>query len=330
MWRLFYLAEPKFGGWATFTAHLAHSLAQQGHQVHLCRVGSRTENKLRPWGRGLQYQNIGPSALEAMSHSANVIVTAADKKGAPHARALVERGAALVIHDPTELHAPMVEALKAAQGPVIVIREANIESVGKVLGRKPTFIRHPYVSSTVPTHWTKRNVNAVSISRIDWDKHTDIIAQANELLIPDTKVHIRGALNRLYAHHKLDVKVPGWRAMYEGGFPATDLHAGVRVACKARYMVDMSAIVGDGGGTQYTFLEAWDAKAALVVNRAWLRPGSEDDIREGVNALVVADHQELANVLKKRVPRDVVDGGTASLKAHFPGNIVPAYEKLFR
>jgi hypothetical protein len=61
-------------------------------------------------------------------------------------------------------------------------------------------------------------------------------------------------------------------------------------------MVDMSLIKGDGGGTQYTFLEAWDANTVPIINRGWL---SERDttMRELGNCLAVRDGKELAWLL---------------------------------
>ena len=46
------------------------------------------------------------------------------------------------------------------------------------------------------------NYKCLSISRIDFDKHTEIILKANRL-INDDKIYIYGAENRLFVHHTL-------------------------------------------------------------------------------------------------------------------------------
>ena len=38
----------------------------------------------------------------------------------------------------------------------------------------------------------------------------------------------------------------------------------------AKYMIDMSIIKGDGGGTQYTFLEAIHHNCILILHNEWI------------------------------------------------------------
>jgi hypothetical protein len=40
----------------------------------------------------------------------------------------------------------------------------------------------------------------------------------------------------------------------------------------------MSTISGDGGGTQYTFLEAIDAGTALMLNEGWVTGRPDDEL----------------------------------------------------
>jgi hypothetical protein len=167
--------------------------------------------------------------------------------------------------------------------------------------------------------------NAVAYSRLDWDKHTLMIAQANQQLVESDRVRIYGAENRLYTYHKVDKAVPGWRGEYGGVFD-TAMEAGVRLAERAHYAVDLSAIVGDGDGTQYTFLEAWDAGTTLVVNRKWLRTG-EGEVREGETAFVVGSVEELVELLRSRRTYPG-EGPESALEAHRPEKVVPVYEAL--
>ena len=51
------------------------------------------------------------------------------------------------------------------------------------------------------------------------------------------------------------------------------------------FVVDMSTIVGDGGGTQYTFLEAIYHNCALILHKDWVENG--DTFKDKYNCYVV-------------------------------------------
>ena len=67
---LVYLAKPIYGGWVTFTVHLAKKF-----NYRLYKVGKRTE-KTRSFGYGVDYQNV---SLEDLLKLPNLLVTAVDK-----------------------------------------------------------------------------------------------------------------------------------------------------------------------------------------------------------------------------------------------------------
>ena len=68
-------------------------------------------------------------------------------------------------------------------------------------------------------------------------------------------------------------------------------------------MVDMSTIKGDGGGTQYTFLEAIHNNCVLVLNNEWITKG--DLFVSGVNCIGVSDETELADFLAKGLSKEI-------------------------
>ena len=68
---LVYLAKPIYGGWVTFTVHLAKKF-----NYRLYKVGKRTEKKVRPFGYGVDYQNV---SLEDLLKLPNLLVTVVDK-----------------------------------------------------------------------------------------------------------------------------------------------------------------------------------------------------------------------------------------------------------
>jgi hypothetical protein len=326
---LFYLAAPRFGGWPVFTAHLAETLRTVGFAPHLLKVGARTESISRDFGYGLNYQNVSLDAACSLAGSGPALVTACDPAHAAALGPILRAGAALVIHDPTEMRPPLLEAARAARV-VVCIRRANLAALGSA-GLRARFIPHPYVPA-FPEGYPAgpRPRWAISISRVDFDKHTDLIAAANEVLPPDRRILIRGDVNRLYAHHKLDPGFPRWRDMLAGRFDP-DFHAGAELAAGFRYVVDMSDISGDGrGGTQYTFLEAWDAGSVLVVNRRWLDGAPEDSpLREGVSCLAASDAAELARIMMEPPDRNrIADGGRLTLAAHLPTVLAPAWAEV--
>ena len=57
----------------------------------------------------------------------------------------------------------------------------------------------------------------VSISRIDFDKNTDIILNANKLINDESKkIYCFGAENRIYVHHKLkDLEIDHLLKVYQ-------------------------------------------------------------------------------------------------------------------
>jgi len=62
----------------------------------------------------------------------------------------------------------------------------------------------------------------------------------------------------------------------------------------------MSVIKGDGGGTQYSFLEAWDAGAFPIINKKWIMEG--DDMVHDFNCWAVQDENQLAEALSWSLP----------------------------
>jgi hypothetical protein len=254
----------------------------------------------------------------------HTIISAVGKKYRGAAASLIRGGASIVIHDPTELDKEMVAALKTAKK-VIATRRANVANLQRV-GVDPLFVPHPYITTypdRMPSLW-----RAVAFSRIDFDKNMDIIIGANKKLKRKDKIDIWGAENRLYTYHKLDKLYPQWRKQYRGEFPKTK-YAALNIARRAEIVVDMSTIKGDGGGTQYTFMEAWDAGAGLIINQGWVDGGAaEDDMKPGVNCLAVSNANELAECISDDGPwRKVVDAGRRVLESRSPEVMRPLLEQ---
>lgn len=270
---LFYLPDVKYGGWPTYTAHLYHGLKAAGLDPMLYKIGNKTERNTRNWGRGIQYRNL--SLLDAAITASETlsIITATNKSLDKETEALLRAGAKIIIHDPTELKGDIPELLKTAED-VVTIRPINVKNL-EALGIQSRYLPHPYMPN--PGKPYKRRNWAASFSRIDWDKGTHHIINANEKLPDDKQIRIYGAANTMYAYHKLP---SDWERHYAGTFSADNLWGGAAIASRFQWAVDMSSISGDGGGTQYTFLEAIDAGAGLCLNDKWLTGRDDDELAD--------------------------------------------------
>jgi hypothetical protein len=288
---VFYISDCIAGGWPTFVGHLIRGLRAVGADPTLFRISNRTElTRWREFGRGLQCHNIrAEDTVNVVKESASILAALAPKMS-EIGKGIIDAGALWVIHDPGELRLLAVrELFDFCHIEPVVIRKNNLRHVPNAV-----YIPHPYqrIFNEYPT---ERLWSCVSYSRIDWDKHTELIAQANVQL--DEAIRIYGYIGRPFAHSCLDKDYQGWRVNYYGEMAKFDLWAGAWLARNAKYVVDMSTIKGDGGGTQYTFLEAWDAGARLILNRKWLVRDSDRDEVVGA-AHFVDDSDGLVEMLR--------------------------------
>jgi len=308
---LFYLPDVKYGGWPTYTAHLYYGLKDAGHQPNLYRIGNKTETKSRDWGRGIRYQNVSITDAIYIASQVETIVTATSKKYQLETEALVKAGATVIVHDPTELKGDIPEILKLAKD-VVTIRAINKDTLNG-MGINARYLRHPYARQprqpkAMRFRW------AASFSRIDWDKGTHHIIEANQHLPKDKQITIHGAANTIYAYHKLP---ENWKDYYAGQFSADSLWAGAVIASRYHWAVDMSTISGDGGGTQYTFLEAADAGTGLLLNADWLTGRPDDEILPYAH---FTKPEQLADALKEKPTID-----STGLLANHNAKTIAAY-----
>lgn len=304
-----YATKVNIGGWATFTRHLVDSLVAEGQEVKLVKLGNRDEQFTRPFGPTHVYQNITRNTLlDELRGGRPIIIAALGKHYVSEAEDLIMYGAKVVIHDTAEstvrmdVHNPWC------------IRKTLAEQFGG------TFIRHPYVRHV--RNKTIRGKKILATSRVDFDKNTRMILDANRL---GARIEITGFENRLYTKFKICPDYPEWEQS-KGTHPRTGAESFQRLQ-NALAMVDLTDIKGDGGGTQYTFLEAWDAGAVPIIGDWWKRRG--DDMVGGVNCLSVGGALELATLAKHlrsgKVPATTLAaaGERRLSRYHAPKIIVP-------
>lgn len=289
---LIYMAKPIYGGWVTFTAHLSLK-----YDCGLYKIGKRNESNQRNYGYGVKYKN---QKIDEIIKKDNLVITAVDKHYWEYLH-LFPKDTIIIIHDPTELKGKnnkLVELLDNFK--VITIRETVKDFLLEKYNKESTFLSHPFYEYN--KNLDKGEYNCVSISRIDFDKNTKIILDANKLINDDNdKIYLFGAENRLYVHHKLkDMNFEKyWKGKYPKELPLK--YEGKDLLNDCSYVVDMSVIKGDGGGTQYTFLEAIYHDCVLILHKEWTEKG--DTFKHLHNCYVVGftDNPglEIAEIINK-------------------------------
>lgn len=300
---VFYLAKPRYGGWVTFTVHLIYKLIQQGYKVNLYKVGKKTETKPRPFGYGLNYINVSEKML-LKSHKG--IITALDKNYYDVVNRLSNKHK-LVVHDPTEVKKDLFGVFKKYE--LVTIRK-TVQEYLQTLGFDSELIYHPFYEYDTSK---SEKTGAVSISRIDYDKNIHFICKANMML--KEPILMYGYANRLYQHFKLNEiwNEDNYKGAFNKSFKEVD-----RILSKKKYVVDMSTIHKDGGGTQYTFLEAIHNNCILILNKKWVDAG--DTFKEGGNCLVARDENDIIDILTtdKNYP-DIIRNAKKLMTQHTGG-----------
>ncbi len=87
-------------------------------------------------------------------------------------------------------------------------------------------------------------------------------------------------------------------------------------------MVDLSFLPNDGGGTQYTFLDAIYHNCAIILNRQWIENVEPEyrDFKEGENCYAVSNAEELKELLNNAENIDtskIVQNARKLLDRHF-------------
>ena len=318
--KLFYLAKPIYGGWVSFTAHLAKKF-----NLNLYKIGNKTEIlkngnvKMRPFGYDVNYQNISPDDILktiTISNNSNNIINSSDINNEPkveYEQVLITAidktyyqylekfpdGTRIVIHDPTEIKSKesskLVEHLKRFK--VNVIRESMIQVLKDKLGIDAIFLHHPLYE--FPINRIENPDRPVSISRIDFDKHTDITLRASYMLDEQglKPITLYGYHNEIYEYHHLREKCKMDLKKYWKGYFKKSYEELGEILKDAKYVVDMSAIKGDGGGSQYTFLEAIHYGCVLILNKQWIE-NQKTNYVHGENCFIVGNSEELVELLK--------------------------------
>jgi hypothetical protein len=96
-------------------------------------------------------------------------------------------------------------------------------------------------------------------------------------------------------------------------------------------MIDLSELQNDGGGTQYTFLDAIYNNCAIILNRKWIESVARrhSDFKEGYNCYAISNEQELMDLINNSNKIDttkVVENAKKLLARHV--NVSDEWNKL--
>jgi hypothetical protein len=292
-----YLHRYLYGGGTTFTAHLIYTLKKQNEIViSRIRESKRSQQNLRDFGYGLVYQNVTSDFLKGIRYPFITLFTPGYSHILPKFNQLTNNfdDIKLVIHDPTNIPRKVVPHVKKWK--IITIRKAVQHYLENKFGLQPLFLYHPFYPYPVTKQDITRS-STISISRIAFEKNIEIILRANKFLNNDQAIKIYGARRR--RHYILRRQNLDFYRQYYGQFEKS-FHKLSDILSRAKFVVDLSVLKNDGGGTQYTFLEAVHNGCAIIVHRKWLEDVDPkySDLREDHNCFAVGNEKELAELIK--------------------------------
>jgi glycosyltransferase involved in cell wall biosynthesis len=329
-----YLHKYLYGGATTFTAHLIHKLGvfnDNRNTNHtstanilnanaILRCTKISEKKLRVFGYGLHYQNVSSSVLAKITYPFLTIFKeqyffhALPKLNRSHSDRL--KDITLVIHDHRDTSERAASHIK--NWTLVAIRRTVQDYMQKRYGLDCDFLYHPFYPYPI-VHKPKRK-GAVSISRISFEKNTDIIIKANKILDKLDAIKLYGCPSRVYVHSFLGGFQGDFNKYFCGMF-GKSFSILSEILAEAKFVVDLSVLKNDGGGTQYTFLEAIHNDCALILHRKWIEGGDIKpefcDFKEGYNCFAVDNEKELAELIRRDPDTTkIVENSKALIQRH--------------
>ena len=247
-----------YGGCLTFTAHLLHSLGKK----RVFKISKKShEKRTRDFGYGIEYQNVSLTVFDSIKYP---FITDMYRHF-DGLKKLKRNDVTIVIHDPGEISRHNEPYLKYWN--IITIRKSMQNFLQENFGIESQFLYHPFYAYPI-SHFGqdhhKRN-ETVSISRVDFQKNIEIMLEANKTAKNPIKVY--GWINKRYVTEKLD---PAEFSKYYQGKYDKSFSTISKILANSKFMVDLSSLPMDRGGTQYTFLDAINHNCAIILNKQWI------------------------------------------------------------
>lgn len=308
MINIFYNGYRNPNGAITLTEHLIKMLKMQGEEVSVHRIMKRSSKETKPATKygGFPMNDVTIEEAIEMARSGPALITHFMQKGEEMAYAIeliYKARCPFIIHDPRGLVPEILGAARISNAKIVFIRKVMHDKfVNEYEGGiyQSEFLLHPYIRETdaIMDQKDLSFHNAVTISRIGREKNTTMVCETNRLLEDDKKIKIYGSnSDALYSYYVLDKKYPEWRDNYRGE-PQMHGFNTFQLCQMSNFAIDMTTFRGDGGGSQYTFLEAMDAKCCLVLHKHWLSYVGE--MVEHANCMAAETPEELANIVLRK------------------------------
>ncbi len=335
---LFYARQGVGGGSTSYTVHLMAGMILAGLPATLYRLTDKPRKpKMLAAYEGITCEYVTPDQARAIVRSTPSLLLAPerdDKLPAPGLLTeLMREGLRVVIHDPNEfmsLKGDKKGVFNHLDDRSLVKDPICIRPSMKEHFPKATFIPHPYTRQFDGWrgHDLRKRLSACSIARLTFVKRPRIILDANRLLDPAQHIKFHSLENRLFTF-SLKGKYP---EVTQGGYNLPlEWGASAVMAAKYRFAVDMTYFPMDGGGSQYSFMEAWDAGCVNVIHKDWLRYAGEMD--DGVNCWAVSGPEELADIIRnhkkheRKLDQISRQGAEAALNQHDAAAVARRYYK---
>lgn len=296
---LIYARKNPGGGTTSFAIHLYTAMRMAGIDVVLYRLSDKPRNpRILAKYKNVITEFLTPKAAMKIVHrNPSLLIAPEHSKNLPEPdllRDLIKAGMRVRIADPNEFK---VYDYVDDETKKFIKRPICIRPTIKQFFRDAFFIPHPYIRTF--KGWIGKDLlerrSACSIARITFVKRPEIILAANRLLPKEQQIIMCGAENRLFTYHRLMKLFPEFK---QGGHNLPLVWgASTREARKYKLAIDMTYFPDDGGGSQYSFMEAWDAGTVNIVHNDWLRyKGEMEDDR---NCLTVKGPNTLASLIKE-------------------------------
>ena len=305
-----------YGGGTTFTAHLLHKLCFRRKNIVL-RCVIRSENRLRDFGYGLSYRNISTDLLKNIRRPFITLI----KDNYLHViHKLNERKNTdeiiLVVHDYRDISNKIMPYVTTWK--LVTIRKTVQDYLKNKYNLDSLFLHHPFYPYPIISKDSREGT--ISISRISFEKNIDVIIKANKYLNEQQQIKLFGCPSRMYVHFSLGSLKKDFNKYYYGQFNKSFSTLSEMLA-KVKFVIDLSSLKWDGGGTQYTFLEAIHNGCGLILHRKWLEgndiPREYCDFKENYNCFAVENETELAELIKKDPdPARIVKNARKLMKRH--------------
>lgn len=230
----------------------------------------------------------------------------------------------IVLHDPAEIESnkEIINIIKKYDFKIITIRETVKNYLKNKYWLDSTYILHPYFIENKKTKWN----DLVCTARIDWDKHYEIIIEAQK--IKDNWIKIYWYENRLVTFNLKKKYNWIWNEI-QNWWKWFDENQRKYILWNAKAMIDMSLFKNDWWWTQYTILEAWDYWVLCILNNGWLNWWI---MKDWINCLWVSNWIDLVNILDKLKTDNfekIIDNWREYLKIHDCYKIAENYNLLF-